>query len=136
MRIPSEEILRFIIKEVLQESKASSQTELAGLVNLKLKRADNSYSVSEKRVRLAAHRTPGVKITTSTKKGRLPKKCPSCSHSLSKAYMKNLKGKKLLVRLACSRCGYTGKESRWEPKRYAFELKKSQQPVSLLAASQ
>jgi|GEM_PF-745947 len=124
MRIPSEEILRFIIKEVLQESKVSSQAELAELVNHKLNKVDPSYSVSEKRVRAAALHTPGVRITTSTRKGRLPKKCPSCSHSIRKIYTKNLKGKKLLVRLTCSRCGYMGKESRWEPKRYAFELKK------------
>ena len=131
MRIPSEEILRFIIKEVLQESKVPSQTELAVLVNQKLKKVDSSYSVSEKRVRLAALHTPGVRITTSTKKGRLPKKCPSCSHSLRKTYTKNLKGKKLLVRLSCGKCGYAGKESRWEPQRYVFELKKNHRPISL-----
>jgi len=124
MRVPKKDILQFIVREVLQERKASSQTELARLVNAKLKKVDDSYSVSEKRARLAALSVPGVRVTTSTKKGQLPRKCPSCGHSLKRVYMKNLKGKKLLVRLVCARCSYTGRESRWEPQRYHFELKR------------
>jgi len=124
MHVPKKEIVQFIVKEVLQERKVSSQRELARLVNAKLKKADDSYSVSEKRVRQMALHTPGIRITTSTKSGRMPKKCPSCSHSLKKVYMKNLRGKKLLVRMVCGKCGYTGKENRWEPQRYAFELKR------------
>lgn len=124
MHVPKKDIVQFIIKEVLQERKVSSQTELAELVNHKLKKVDPSYSVSERRARLVALNIHGVKVTTSTKKGRPPRKCPSCGHSLKKIYMKNLKGKKLLVRLCCTRCGYTGKESRWEPHRYLFEMKK------------
>ena len=125
MHVPRKDIVQFIVKEVLQERKASSQKELAELVNHKLKKVDESYSVSEKRARLVALNIPGVRVTTFTKKGHLPKKCPSCSHSLKKVYMKNLKGKKLLVRLSCARCGYNGKENRWEPQRYVFELKKT-----------
>jgi uncharacterized Zn finger protein len=124
MHVPKKDIVQFIVKEVLQERKVSSQNELAELVNHKLKKVDPSYSVSERRVRIIALDIPGVRVTTSTKKGDLPKKCPSCGHSLKKVYMKNLKGKKLLVRLSCAKCGYMGKESRWEPQRYAFELRK------------
>lgn len=124
MHVPKKEIVQFIIKEVLQERKVSSQKELARLVNAKLKKVDDSYSVSERRARLVALQIQGVRITTATKSGRIPKKCPSCSHSLKRIYMKNLKGKKLLVRMVCAKCGYTGKENRWEPQRYTFELKK------------
>ena len=124
MRVPKKDILQFIIREVLQERKASSQKELARLVNAKLKKVEDSYSVSEKRARLIAFSIPGVRVTTSTKKGEVPRKCPSCGHSLKRIYMKNLKGRKLLVRLVCARCGYTGKENRWEPQRYLFELRK------------
>jgi ribosomal protein S27AE len=124
MHVPKKDIVQFIVKEVLQERKATSQKELAERVNHKLKKVDSSYSVSERRARAAALKIPGVRVTTLTKRGRLPKKCPSCSHSLQKVYMKNLKGKKLLVRLSCSRCGYTGKGNRWKPHRYVFELKK------------
>jgi uncharacterized Zn finger protein len=124
MHVPKKEIVQFIVKEVLQERKASSQKELARLVNAKLKKVDDSYSVSEKRARLTALDIHGVRVTTSTKSGRIPKKCPSCSHSLKKIYTKNLKGKKLLVRLACAKCGYAGKENKWEPQRYVFELKR------------
>ena len=124
MHVPKKDIVQFIIKEVLQEQKVSSQKELARLVNSKLKRVDESYSVSEKRARLIALNIHGIRITTSTKSGRIPKKCPSCGHSLKKIYMKNLRGKKLLVRMACSKCGYAGKENRWETQRYMFELRK------------
>ena len=124
MHVAKKEIVQFIVKEVLQEHKASSQRELARLVNAKLKKADDSYSVSEKRVRQVALHTPGVRIITSTKSGRVPGKCPSCGHSLKKVYMKNLKGKKLLLRLVCGKCGYTGKQNSWEPQRYSFELKR------------
>ena len=124
MRVPKKDILQFIIREVLQERKVSSQTELARLVNNKLKKVEDSYSVSERRARLAALGLPGVKVTTSTKRGQPPRKCPSCGHSLKRIYMKNLRGKRLLVRLACGRCGYTGREGRWEPQRYHFELSK------------
>ncbi len=124
MQIPKKDILQFIVREVLQEAKVSSQTELADKVNHKLKKVDPSYSVSEKRVRVIALQIPGVKVSTATKKGSLPKKCPACGHSLKKVYMKNLKGKKLLVRLTCGKCGYAGKENRWEPQRYMFELKR------------
>jgi ribosomal protein S27AE len=124
MRVPKKDILQFIIREVLQERKASSQKELARLVNAKLKKVDDSYSVSEKRARLIALSIPGVRVTTSTKKGEAPRKCPSCGHSLKRIYMKNLKGKKLLVRLVCAKCSYTGRENRWEPQRYLFEFRK------------
>jgi len=124
MHVPKKDIVQFIVKEVLQERKVSSQKELAELVNCKLKKVDPSYSVSERRARLIALNIHGVRVATSTKAGRIPKKCPSCGHSLKKVYMKNLKGKKLLVRLSCAKCGYAGKGSRWEPQRYVFELKK------------
>lgn len=124
MHVPKKEIVQFIVKEVLQERKVSSQRELAKLVNAKLKKADDSYSVSERRVRLMALHTPGVRIATATRSGRVPKKCPSCGHSLKRIYMKNLKGRKLLVKMVCAKCGYTGKENRWEPQRYMFELKR------------
>ena len=124
MHVPKKEIVQFIVKEVLQERKVSSQRELARLVNAKLKKADDSYSVSEKRVRVVALHTPGIRIATSTKSGRIPKKCPSCGHALKRIYMKNLKGKRLLLRKVCAKCGYSGKENRWEPQRYAFELKR------------
>jgi predicted RNA-binding Zn-ribbon protein involved in translation (DUF1610 family) len=124
MHVPKKEIVQFIVKEVLQERKVSSQRELARLVNAKLKKADDSYSVSERRARLVALHTPGIRITTSTKSGRIPKKCPSCGHSLKRIYTKNLKGRKLLVRMVCAKCSYTGKENRWEPQRYTFELKR------------
>ncbi|MEM5812435.1 MAG: hypothetical protein QW286_01835 [Candidatus Aenigmatarchaeota archaeon] len=124
MHIPKKEIVQFIIKEILQERKASSQKELAELVNQKLKRVDHSYSVSEKRVRMVALNIPGVRVTTFTKRGQLPKRCPSCDHALKRIYTKNLRGRNLLVGLVCPKCGYRGKESKWEPKRYAFEIRK------------
>ncbi len=124
MRIPKTDTVQFIIKEVLQERKVTSQKELADLVNRKLKKVDTAYSISERRARSAALQIAQVKVSTLTKKGQPPKKCPSCGHSLKRIYTKNLKGKKLLVRLVCAKCSYTGKENKWEPQRYSFELKR------------
>jgi predicted RNA-binding Zn-ribbon protein involved in translation (DUF1610 family) len=124
MHVPKKDIVQFIIKEVLQERKASSQTELAERVNSKLNKVDSSYSVSEKRVRMVALNIPGIRITTFTKKGRVPGRCPSCGHAVKRIYTKNLKGKKLLLRMACAKCGYAGKQNSWEPQRYAFEIRR------------
>ena len=122
MRIPKREVVEFFLKETLQKQKITSQAKLAEVLNEKLKRGDRDYAVTGKRARMIAIETPGVKVLISTKRGRKPKRCPSCSHSLRKVYMRNLRGKKLLVALRCQRCGYTGSEGKWVPSRYEFAL--------------
>jgi len=119
-KVPKKEIVKFIIKEALQKQKISSQNELAGVVIEKLRMGDKKYSITGKRARMIALEIP-VRVSIKTRRGQVPKRCPSCSHGLRRTYSKNLFGKKLLSRLRCQRCGYTGLEGRWTPSRYEFE---------------
>lgn len=120
--IPKAEIVKFVLKEVLQKQRVRSQARLAGIVRKKLRESDKEYAVSEHRVRIIAMRTPGVRVKIRTKKGRHPKRCPACSHTLRKTYTKNLRGRKVLVSMRCSRCSYRGSGDKWTPSMYEFEL--------------
>ncbi len=119
-KVPKKEIVKFIIKEALQRQKISTQSELAGVVAKKLKRGDRKYSITGKRARLIALEIP-ARVSIKTRRGKVPKRCPSCSHGLKRTYSKNLFGKKLLSGLRCQKCGYRGSEGRWIPSRYEFE---------------
>ncbi|NIO20442.1 MAG: hypothetical protein GTN76_06800 [Candidatus Aenigmarchaeota archaeon] len=121
MKLPKKDVVVFVVKEVMQKhKKINSQIEFTELVNKSLKRVDPKLTISPRRLRLLSLNLPNLKVTIETKKGRLRKKCPSCSKSLRRVYTKNLRGKKLLYKLVCSRCGYSGKDGKWTPKRYVF----------------
>ncbi len=127
MRIPKREIVRFVLLEILQSQRVSSQEELTKILKEKLRRVDRSYSITGRRARMIALKTPNIHVRILTRKGgrnNKPKKCPSCEHSLKKVYAKNLKGRKFLVKLTCPRCGYQASADRWLPRRYEFELRK------------
>ncbi len=117
---PKGEVVKFIIKEILASQKVRTQTVLAELVLERLNREGESYNLSGGRVRSLAAQIPGIGIQTETRGGPAPKKCPCCSHTLKKRFTKNLYGKKLLIRIRCPRCGYTGSENKWAPRRYLF----------------
>ncbi len=124
VHIPKKEVVKFIIKEILQDQRIVSQTHLAEIINKKLKKGDQDYTISGKRARLLAAETPKVRIHTQTKRGSLPEKCPCCEHRLRKSYTKNLYGRRVTVRLSCPKCSYKGSDNRWVPKRYEFEYMK------------
>ena len=65
-------------------------------------------------------RIPGTRIVTETRRGGKIEKCPSCSSGLKKIYTKNLKGRKILYKMICHKCGYAGTNGRFSPKRYKF----------------
>jgi hypothetical protein len=124
MHIPKKDIVKFFVKETLLHQNAYSQKELADMINRKLKPAE--YSVSAKRVRSIALEIPGIRLKVDTKKGRMPAEiCPVCTGQLKKIYNKNLIGQKLLLMIRCERCGYTGKEDHWAPKKYGFEYRRT-----------
>ena len=123
-KLPKKDVVLFVIKEIMQRhSEINSQKEFADLVSINLKKVDSKLSISGKRARLACLSMPNMKIIVETKKGRIKKRCPSCSQSLKRIYTKNLKGRKVLYKLSCSRCGYSGKSGKWVPKRYRFVKK-------------
>jgi len=122
LRYPKKDIVKFIIREALQNKKVRSQTELVNLMKEKLRKGDRNYTISGERLRKIASDTPEIRIRIHTKHGSIPKRCPSCSKGLKKLYSKNLSGKNILVGLKCSRCAYRGHENKWVPMRYEFEL--------------
>lgn len=125
MLIPKKEIVKFILKDVLRKQRIKSQARLAEVVGKKLKQGDKNYAISAQRVRIIATETPGVRVRIKTRKGKLPKKCPACNHKLKRVYTKNLRGRKVLVALKCSKCNYRGSGNKWIPSMYEFELKTS-----------
>jgi len=122
MKVPREDAVRFVIKSVLKRSKAGSQEELAAMVNAELRNADPEYAVSEKRAREIAVSMDDVRVEVLVRKGKMPSRCPSCGSHLKKTYSRNLKGRKIIEKMACQRCGYAGHDGKWLPMRYIFTV--------------
>ncbi len=118
-KIPESGEVKFAIKEILKKRSFSSQEELSREVRKKLRSVESKYSITGKRIRQLALEIP-VRIHVHTRKGKIPGRCPCCGHRIKKIYSKNLYGRKILFRLKCQRCSYTGTEGKWAPKRYEF----------------
>ena len=120
-KLPKRDVVLFVIKEVMQKKKEiDSLREFTELVNMRLKMVDSKLSISGIRLRNIFIKMPGTKILIETRKGKRTSKCPVCFSGLKKGYTKNLRGKKILYKLICSRCGYSGTNGRYVPKRYKF----------------
>ena len=120
-KVPNRDVIHFVIKEVMQKSRdISSLREFTELVNMRLKMVDSRLSVSGPRLKSIFSRMPGTKIITETRAGGRTDRCPSCSSGLKKVYTKNLKGRKILYKMLCQRCGFAGVNGRFAPKRYRF----------------
>jgi hypothetical protein len=132
MHIPSADIVRFILLRTLRQRRVVSQEELVSILSRELGKA-GEYRISGRRARLIASETEGVRIVTLTRKGPAPERCPSCSGPLSRRYITNLRGRKVLAGLSCRRCGYRGSGHRFAPLRYDFELAGS--PAQKVAAA-
>lgn len=121
MKIPSKDVVLFVIKEVMKDKREiESLREFTELVNMRLRMVDSSLAISGKRLREIFVKMEGTKLTIETRKGKRTKRCPSCSSNLKKIHTKNLRGKKVLYKLVCSRCGYTGRDGKFAPGRYRF----------------
>ncbi|RLE10918.1 hypothetical protein DRJ04_08930 [Candidatus Aerophobetes bacterium] len=120
MYFPKQDVVKFLIKEILKEGGIHSQEELAEILNKKLKSVDKDYTISGRRARKIAALMPEVKVRVHTRHGEKPKKCPVCGGEVYEVYMKNLKGEKILFEIKCKTCSYTGKNGKWIPKRYEF----------------
>jgi len=118
-RIPKNDVLEFVVRDILRKRSVSSQKELAELANMKFSDTGSSFRVSPPRARAAALKI-GAKVVIRTKSGDVPKKCPGCGHRLTKSYMRNLKGKDAIYAMKCPSCGYDGKLGHWLPSRYGF----------------
>jgi hypothetical protein len=123
MNIPRKDVITFLLTETLKSVQADSQQELANLLNKRLKKSNPGFTISGPRARLIALETPGIRTRISTRKGKAPKKCPGCGQALRKGYSKNLRGRRVLVRLSCRRCPYSGSGGKFAPSRYRFSGK-------------
>lgn len=120
-KVPNRDVILFVIKEVMQKHKdIASLREFTDLVNMRLKMVDSRLSVSSARLRSIFSKMPGTKIVTETRMGGKIDKCPSCYGGLKKIYTKNLKGRKILYKMTCQRCGFSGVNGRFAPRRYKF----------------
>jgi hypothetical protein len=90
------------------------------MLNKRLRRSSPGYVISGERARSIALNTPGIRVKIHTRRGRPPRRCPVCGHPLRKAYTRNLRGRKLPLRLSCTRCPYRGSGGSWIPSRYEF----------------
>ncbi len=124
MKIPKKEVVKFVIKSVLHRKTADSQEELVELVINELRNVDQDYSITGRRVREIALSIPEVKINVGVKKGGVPAKCPACGSVLKKTWDRNLRGRKVLRDVECTRCGYKGAAGKWLPRKYGFSFGK------------
>ena len=121
VKLPKKDVVLFVIKEVMRKHKEiESLREFTDLVNMRLKMVDPDLVISGKRLRKIFAGLPGTKLVVETRKGKKVRKCPSCFSGLRKIYMKNLKGRKILYKLVCMKCGYSGTNGKFVPKRYRF----------------
>jgi predicted RNA-binding Zn-ribbon protein involved in translation (DUF1610 family) len=123
MDIPKKDVISFLLKETLQGGEARSQRELSDMLNRRLRKSSPGYAISGKRARSIALDTPGIGVKIHTRKGRLPKRCPVCGHTLRKTYTRNLRGRKLPLRVSCKICPYRGSGGSWIPRRYEFRAR-------------
>ncbi|NOX71246.1 MAG: hypothetical protein GXO64_00920 [Candidatus Micrarchaeota archaeon] len=120
-KIAKDEVISFVLKEVMKEKVVvESQSELVFLVNRRLSKADNAYSVSAQRLRMIAVKTPYIRVTVETREGKQPEKCPVCLHALKKRKMKNLRGKRIVYGYICLRCGFKAEGTSTLPRKYVF----------------
>lgn len=122
MIIPKRQVVEFMIKEALDKKAIRSQKGLADAVSRRLRSGDEGYAITPKRARAIAMETPGVRVKIRTRRGKVPSRCPACGSQLKKLHTRNLKGKRVLLSMRCSRCSYRGSGNRWVPSRYEFEI--------------
>ncbi|MBM3303618.1 MAG: hydrogenase maturation nickel metallochaperone HypA [Candidatus Aenigmarchaeota archaeon] len=118
-KIPKDDVLEFVVRDILRQRSVDTQKELAELANRRFAASGSSFRVSPARARLAALGI-GAKIVIRTRKGEAPKRCPGCGHRLAKTFMRNLKGRDAVYAMRCPRCGYEGRLGHWLPSRYGF----------------
>ncbi|NPA75917.1 MAG: hypothetical protein GXO25_07565 [Euryarchaeota archaeon] len=125
--IPDETLVRELILRVLHEKYVvSSQAALTREVLKHLKRLNEEFSISGKRLRKIALKMEEVSVEirckTSTEEVFHMETCPVCGEKMERIVNLTLEGKKIVVGFRCSFCPYwTGRKLR-VPTRYIFRL--------------
>ena len=124
-RIPSEERLSDAIFTVMyRNTQVRSQAELAKLVRKELAKDDDTYRVSEERIRMLAIKrnlvTISIEYNGKGSKTALPDTCPVCKNPMVSIMNRTLDGESKELKRKCSACPYTVGSRKNVPGRYVF----------------
>lgn len=127
MKIPKEELIKRIIKRVLEKKGiVHTQEELSELIQENLERLDKEYKISPSRARRIALDIDEIETTVKTRKSKeeKPEKCPACGEELKMLHARNLAGEEVTVGFKCTKCEYSGDIEAYVPMKYEFRLVK------------
>jgi ribosomal protein L44E len=126
-KFPKDDFIIQAIKEILQKRlKVDTQERLCYLVLKKLRKYDEDFVLSPKRVKQIALRIPEIEVKAKTR--RIPRmrrieKCPVCGGKIVPFYGKNLANKKIILGYKCMSCEYMSDLESFMPMKYIFLLK-------------
>ena len=122
--LPTEEEIRNAIYKALKKKKSfPSLVELRKNVIKELKKLNEKYTVSMRRVRIIAARSGFVKLDIKTKASdRKLKYCPVCGGRLEKIKNYSLLGEEVVVGYKCKFCQYKSGSKKELPVRYSFHF--------------
>jgi len=132
-RIPKDDVVEFVIREVLRGKNVRTQAELAEL-SCDVLKGRHIRGITGRRARMVALRIPGVKMRVDTRNGPMPERCPCCSSELEKIYAKDLSGNRIIVGMECTKCSYRGHGKKWVPRRYGFEIAEGETKKNILSS--
>jgi len=122
--LPKEEEIRNAIYFALRKNKSfPSLVKLREAVIKELKKLNENYTISMKRVRIIAARSGFVKINAKMKaSNKKLKACPICGGKLEPIRNYNLLGKEVIIGYKCKLCSYKASIKNELPTRYSFQL--------------
>ena len=122
--LPKEEEVRNAIYSALRKNKSfPSLVKLREAVMKELKKMNESYTISMRRVRVIAARSGFVKINVKTRaSNKKLKACPICGAKLEPIKNYSLLGEEVIIGYKCKLCSYKGSIKNEMPTRYSFQL--------------
>ena len=122
--LPEEEEIRTAIYLAMKRYKNfDSLTALHNAVLNELKKINDNYAVSMKRVRIIAARSGFIKLDIKTKEGEgKPDRCPVCGGRLEKIKSLSLLGEEIIIGYRCKLCAYKTGMRKNIPVRYHFHF--------------
>lgn len=123
-RIPSEDLLAEVIREVLtRRPMVVSQRKLTQMVLKELKTYDEQYTATEERIRKVAIDSGSAKIEIHCREGEERSrysKCPVCTSKMRRIRNETIFGGTVTLGYKCNKCPYWTGLKRRIPIRYVF----------------
>ncbi|MCD6222954.1 MAG: hypothetical protein J7K12_04655 [Thermoplasmata archaeon] len=122
--LPKEEEVRNAIYSALRKNKSfPSLVKLREAVMKELKKMNESYTISMRRVRIIAARSGFIKINAKMKaSNKKLKACPICGAKLEPIKNYSLLGEEVVIGYKCKLCSYKASIKNEMPTRYSFQL--------------